>query len=178
MSPFFPCFNETPGENSPASYKMLQPSGCSCAPRNGFGRLFALDQSWQGFQAITPNKAPTPAVKAMAKAAQKGHPRGSRHRRSAAGGVQPEEPNSARKTSELPETAHMSVDPGTKRTIKRGTAAPTEKVIGRRQCGLNRFAVDVIDIPSSSRPCAPRASCSINWVATLEASPASSPRPT
>jgi len=29
-------FNETPGENSPASSKMLQPSGCSCAPRNGF----------------------------------------------------------------------------------------------------------------------------------------------
>jgi hypothetical protein len=38
------------------------------------------------------------------------------------------EPNSARNTSELPETAHMSAETGTNTTIKRGRTAPTENV--------------------------------------------------
>jgi hypothetical protein len=38
------------------------------------------------------------------------------------------EPKSPRNNSEQPETAHMSAEIGTTRTIKRGMAAPTVKV--------------------------------------------------
>ena len=38
------------------------------------------------------------------------------------------DPNSARNSSELPETAHISADTGTKKTTSRGRTAPTAKV--------------------------------------------------
>ena len=88
------------------------------------------------------------------------------------------EPNSARNKSELPETVHMSADTGAKRTIRRGRAAPTAKVPAEANAAWTGRAVRVSDMPSSSRACAPSASCAINWVATWEASSASSPRPT
>ena len=78
-------------------------------------------------QELTPNRVPTPAVNAIARAPQK-------VTRAAAviAGAPPtraaREPNNARSKSEKPETPHMSADGGINRTIKRGRAAPTEKV--------------------------------------------------
>ena len=78
-------------------------------------------------QTATFSKAPTPAVRAIANAPQK-------VTRAAAviTGAPPmraaREPKSARNNSELPDTAHMSAEVGTNRTIKRGRTAPTEKV--------------------------------------------------
>src|SRR5512143_4030211 len=115
-----------------------------------------LDCSWQGSQATTPNNAPTPAVKAIAKAPQK-VTRAAAVITEAPPARAAREPNSARNRSELPETAHMSADSGTNRTIKRGRTAPTEKVTADANAACTGRAVDVADIPSSSRPCAPRA---------------------
>jgi hypothetical protein len=78
-------------------------------------------------QTVTPNKAPTPAVKAMAKAPQK-VTRAAAMITEAPPTRAARDPNSARNTSELPETAHMSADTGTNRTIRRGRTAPTENV--------------------------------------------------
>ncbi|MNN59162.1 hypothetical protein D3C81_1742590 [compost metagenome] len=88
------------------------------------------------------------------------------------------EPSRVRNTSELAETAHMSADTGTRRTINSGKAAPTEKVAADATAAWTGRAAKVSEMPSSSRPCAPSASCAVNWVATLDASSASSPRPT
>ena len=46
-------------------------------------------------------------------------------------------PNSARKSSELPDTAQTNADRGTRRTSRSGRAAPTVKLARRREGGLH-----------------------------------------
>src|ERR1700687_5302964 len=86
---------------------------------------------WKGVaspsQAAPPNRAPTPAVKAIANAPQK-VTRAAAVITEAPPARAAREPNSARNESALPETPHMSADTGTKKPIKRGRTAPTEKV--------------------------------------------------
>ena len=73
------------------------------------------------------NKAPTPAVKAMAKAPQK-VTRTAAVMTEAPPARAARAPNSARNTSELMKTAHISTDTGAKRTTRRGSAEPVENV--------------------------------------------------
>jgi len=81
------------------------------------------DQIWV-FQAVTPNEAPIPAVKAIAKAPQK-VTRTAATSTEAPPACAASDPDSARNKSEAHETVHMSADTGTKMTIKRGSKAPT-----------------------------------------------------
>ena len=77
--------------------------------------------------AARPNKAPTPAVKAIAKAPQT-------VTRTAAVSIEAPptlaamDPRTARKISEQLETLHISAVTGNKRTIESGKAAPTANV--------------------------------------------------
>src|SRR5436305_15092272 len=78
-------------------------------------------------QTLAPNRAPTPAVSAIASAPQKVT------RTPALQTEEPparaaREPSSARKNRELPETAQTSADDGTRTTSRSGMAAPAEKV--------------------------------------------------
>lgn len=97
------------------------------------GRLLALDLLNVSAirngrdQAGTPNNAPTPAVTTIAKAPQT-VTRVAAIIAEAPPTCAAKEPKRARKRSELPETAHISAEVGTSRTIKRGRAAPTENV--------------------------------------------------
>jgi len=75
----------------------------------------------------TPNKAPTPAVTAMAKAPQT-VTRAAAVITEAPPTRAAREPKSARNKIELPETAHISAETGTNRTTRRGRTAPTENV--------------------------------------------------
>ena len=87
-------------------------------------------------------------------------------------------PSTARNNSELPETTHISADAGTSTTTISGKAAPTENVAADAIAAWTGRAVSISEMPSSSRACAPSASCAINCEATCEASSGSSPRPT
>ena len=95
------------------------------------GRLsFTLISRHRGglvFQAATPKRAPTAAVNAIARAPQK-----ATRMTDATTGAPPARaatrPNSARNRSELPARPHISADAGSRRTIRRGKAAPTANV--------------------------------------------------
>src|SRR4029079_17004000 len=79
-------------------------------------------------QTVAPNKAPTPAVSAIASAPQKVTRATDLHT-----GEPParaaKAPNSARKNNELPDPAQTRADAGTNRTSTSGRAAPTAKVL-------------------------------------------------
>ena len=71
----------------------------------------------------------------------------------------PSPPSSARKTSELPATSGTrSAVAETAATIT-GSAAPTAKVAAEASAACSGRAVWISERPSSSRACAPRASC-------------------
>lgn len=113
-----------------------------------------------------PNKAPTPAVSAMASAPRKvtratDLPAGEPPARAARA------PNNARNTSELHDTVQTSADNGTTKTSGNGNAAPTANVPAEANAACTGRALSVSEIPSSSRACAPGASLAISWVATL-----------
>lgn len=78
-------------------------------------------------------------------------------------------PNSTRKTSELPATAHIDAEPGTIRTTSTGSTAPTAKLPADAIAACIGFAAEASEMPSSSLRCAPSASWFISWVATCEA---------
>ena len=119
-------------------------------------------------QATTPKRAPTPVVNAIANA-----PQNVTRATDAITGEPPvraaRRPNNARKRSELPARPHISSEAGSKGTIRSGSAAPTANVPAEANAACTGFATCVSDMPSSSRACAPIASCCINWVATLDA---------
>src|SRR5512143_2639445 len=106
-----------------------------------------LDCSWQGSQATTPNNAPTPAVKAIAKAPQK-VTRAAAVITEAPPARAAREPNRVRNRSELPATIQRSAESGTSRTIKRGMAAPTAKVAADANAAWIGRAVIVSEMPS------------------------------
>ena len=76
--------------------------------------------------------------------------------------------------------AVMTKDGGTNTLISSrlssGIAAPIAKVPADANAACTGRALSVSEIPSSSRACAPNASCFINWSATWLASIGSSPR--
>jgi len=77
--------------------------------------------------AFTPNKAPTPAVSAMANAPQK-VTRIDDVMTDAPPARAASEPNIARNKSELAATAHINIDAGTNSTTSNGNEAPTANV--------------------------------------------------
>ncbi len=101
-------------------------------------------------QRVAPNKAPTPAVSAIASAPQKVTRTVALHT-----GAPPtraaKEPNIARKKSELPEIAQTSANRGTMRTSRSGRAAPAAKVPAEANAAWTGRALRVSDIPNSSR---------------------------
>ena len=75
---------------------------------------------------IAPNKAPTPAVRAMASAPQK-VTRATDLPMDEPPAYAANAPSKARNTSEAPETVHDSVERGTMKISRKGNAAPTAK---------------------------------------------------
>ncbi len=101
-------------------------------------------------QKVAPNKAPTPAVSAIARAPQNVTRAAARNT-----GEPParaaKEPNSARKHNELPETIQTSAEVGTKTTIRSGMAAPTANVAAEASAACTGRALRVSEMPNSSR---------------------------
>ena len=103
--------------------------------------FFVGDRRHRGLESrrghkVAPNKAPTPAVKAIASAPQKVM-RAMERQTGEPPARAAEKPNNARNTKEPPETVQTKADRGT--TITRsGRAAPTAKVPCRSEGSLHR----------------------------------------
>ena len=78
-------------------------------------------------QSFAPNNAPTPAVRAIANAPQK-MTRATDFHTGAPPARAAKAPSNARKNKEAPDTTQTSEETGTRRTRRRGKAAPTVKV--------------------------------------------------
>ena len=61
----------------------------------------------------------------------------------------------------------ISIVVGTSNTTASGNAAPTAKLIADANAACKGFAIVISEIPSSSRACAPRASCAMSFSATM-----------
>ncbi|KAI5932396.1 Pyrin and HIN domain-containing protein 1 [Manis javanica] len=110
-----------------------------------------------------PNMAPTPAVTAMANVPQTRRAAHFEERRTTHGGARSAEKGQEdnRRRDDPIEQARS----GANRTTASGRPHPprsSQRTPGR----LQRASAQVSEMPNSSRPCAPRASCAINFVAT------------
>ena len=87
-------------------------------------------------------------------------------------------PSTARNNNDVTETVPTSTGAGDSAATASGSAAPAAKLAAEANAACTGRALIVAEMPSSSRACAPNASCAISWLATCWASAGSSPRVT
>jgi hypothetical protein len=120
------CFLKVPGQVA-KNFNRGPVDATSFYGRNEFDGLVRRDNARPANQMATPNSAPTPAVKAIARAPQK-VTREAATRTGAPPVFAANEPSNARNKRELPGTVHISEEAGNNRTTSRGRLAPTENV--------------------------------------------------
>ncbi|MDT4858722.1 hypothetical protein FQZ97_932030 [compost metagenome] len=116
-----------------------------------------------------------PAVRAMAKAPQK-VTRTVAFTTFAPPALAPIAPSKERNSSDAAETSSTSCFAGASHTMASGIIAPTAKVRADVRAATIGLAVEISEMPSSSRACASSGSFCINCSATRRAKAISTPR--
>src|SRR5258708_905436 len=122
-----------------------------------------------------PTAAPTPVVTAIASALQKAT-RSAPVRTLAPPTCADQPPRNSRQARQAPAMAAIKYCAGAISTTVTGSVAPMEKLPAEARAACNGRALELGEMPNSSRAWDPKASCAISWSATLPANAASTPR--